>query len=326
MKTDKERSKERKKKRKAAKQQKRERKKQSVESNDSNKKTKSRHESTEKSVQELTPKEEGKDADSNDHPYQPSLTASNENRHSFSTNVLDHCETPRAAYEHLGSFLEVVGKMLHKDIQPTKSVRIWDPFYCNGSMKTIFQDMGFHNDNIIHQNVDFYQLIRDQTIPDHDILVTNPPYSDDHIHRLLEFVVTDETAKARPSCLLLPNWVSRQPDYAQRFSDILEQQGHELLYLSPLQAYTYTMPTWVSEQDRPDHVGSSGKTTPYLSSWYLVIPKDLRSKNNSRRSVLDQMDALSKRQRPPLWVVAKTVKGLKWKIKKVNQRLNGNQK
>jgi len=231
-------------------------------------------------------------------------------QHSFDTNVLDHCETPRAAYEHLREFLDVLGQSMKIS---TSSMRVWDPYYCDGAVKRIFTEMGF--DNIIHDNADFYQLIKNNTnIPPHEVLVTNPPYSDDHIHRLLEFVVGTEIVNQRPVCLLLPNWVSRRPDYEGRFVNPVGQKQYELFYLSPLEPYTYTMPPWVHQKDRPEHVGASGKTTPYLSSWYLVVPSSL-----SRDSFLEKMDAVAKQQKPKAWVVARTVKGLKWKMERARQ-------
>jgi hypothetical protein len=239
---------------------------------------------------------------------------SSQYQHAFETNVLDHCETPRAAYEHLREFLEVLGEAMK---MPTTSIHIWDPYYCDGSVKRIFTELGFTN--MIHENVDFYQLIATKCIPSHDVLVTNPPYSEDHIHRLLDFVVRTEIPNQRPVCLLLPNWVSRQPDYEERFVKPVAQTKNDLFYLSPLEPYTYSMPSWVHQKDRPEHVGSNGKTTPYLSSWYLVTPS-----STSRNSILERMDAVEKLHKPKAWVVAKTVKGLKWKIKKVKQSGAGN--
>jgi hypothetical protein len=257
----------------------------------------------------LKPYEVCENAEDQEVPSGSAGHQSSRDQHSFDTNVLDHCETPRAAYEHLREFLEVLGEAMK--IPPT-SMRIWDPYYCDGSVKRIFTEMGFTN--VIHENEDFYQLVGNKNIPSHEVLVTNPPYSEDHIHRLLEFVVGTEIPNQRAVCLLLPNWVSRQPDYEERFVKPAAQKQNELFYLSPLEPYTYTMPSWVHQKDRPEHVGVSGKTTPYLSSWYLVIPC-----SSGRDSFLERMDSLAKQHKLKAWVVAKTVKGLKWKIKKVRQ-------
>jgi hypothetical protein len=216
---------------------------------------------------------------------------------------------------HLQSFLDVLARNLH--IEPATKMSIWDPFYCDGSTKRIFNEIGFLN--VVHENVNFYELIRERKILKYDILVTNPPYSDDHIDRLLDFVITNEVPRKVTSCLLLPNWVSRKSDYQSKFVKSIEDANYELLYLAPLEPYTYTMPTWVSEKDRPEHVGGDGQTTPYLSSWYLIVPK--LSKKHSL--LVDKLDIISKQQKPPIWVVSKTVKGIKWKVQKAGQRIKG---
>lgn len=234
-------------------------------------------------------------------------------RHPFATHVLDHCETPRVAYEHLQCFLKLLAEVLK--IKPADKLKIWDPYYCDGSTKRILEEIGYAN--VINENVDFYETIKEKMIPEHDVLVTNPPYSGDHIVRLFEFIATRDICRKVPCCLLLPNWVSRQPDYAQKFIKPIEDAHQELFHLSPVQSYTYAMPLWVSERDRPRHVGSDGQTTPYLSSWYIVVPSNA-TKNGI--SLLDHMDKVAKRQTQVEWIVAKTVKGLKWKIQRVNQK------
>jgi len=244
-------------------------------------------------------------------------------RHQFATVALDHCETPVVAYEHLKSFLEKLSTTALK-VRPYTHLRIWDPFYCDGSTKRIFLQMGF---NIIHQNVDFYEIIREEpTIPRYDVLVTNPPYSGDHIDRLLAFVVSqlEQESTKKCCCLLLPNWVARKQDYTERFTNPLDKAGHELFYLSPLVPYTYNMPLWVTNDDRPEHVDGSGQTTPYLSSWYMVVPSSLKMGAGAGKSFLDGMDAVARKQKSPVWVVAKTIRGLKWKLQKLQKHKKKN--
>ena len=83
------------------------------------------------------------------------------------------------------------------------------------------------NLNYFHQvhNVceDFYQSASDGSIPEFDVLVTNPPYTSsaprcppgslfhgttDHVERLLRYC----RSCGKPCALLMPNYVSR-PDY-----------------------------------------------------------------------------------------------------------------
>lgn len=55
----------------------------------------------------------------------------------------------------------------------------------------------------ISRKEDFYEMQRLQQIPSYDVLITNPPYSDDHINRLLTFA----TNCNKPYFLLMPNFV-----------------------------------------------------------------------------------------------------------------------
>ena len=47
---------------------------------------------------------------------------------------------------------------------------IWCPFYCDGSQKEIFKELGYLK--VIHEDRDFFKYT-----PEYDILVDNPPFS-----------------------------------------------------------------------------------------------------------------------------------------------------
>ena len=183
-----------------------------------------------------------------------STTSSPHGRHAFETNPLDHCETPLCAYQHIQPVLKQIAQQINL---PPFQLRIWDPYYCDGTVKRHLANLGF--DNVINQNIDFYQRIKDNDIPPHHVIVTNPPYSENHIEQLLHFVTNNND---KPFCLLMPNWVARKTEY----KSLMGKATNQLLYLSPLQPYTYTMPSW---NQKPEHVQETGETTPYLSSWYI---------------------------------------------------------
>ncbi len=82
----------------------------------------------------------------------------------------------------------------------------------------------------------------------------------------------------------------------------------------------YAMPSFVRMEDRPDHVGTNGETTPYLSSWYIVVPPPSSVLRLEKYSVLEKMDELARKRKVKAWVVARTVRGLKWKMKKVRSK------
>ena len=158
--------------------------------------------------------------------------------------------------------------------------------------------------HVINDNVDFYRQIQNGSIPEHDLLLTNPPYSDDHIEKLLTYA----TSQDKPFCLLMPNWVARKAEY----KSLVGTTPH--FFLSPMSPYTYTMPSW---NERPEHVKDDGMTTPYLSSWYISLNVD----DAELGKVVNRLDCIAKGQVPPFWVVAKTVKGLKWKIQKASSKM-----
>ena len=263
-------------------------------------------------------------------------------QHDFVTNALDHCETPRIAYQHLiESVLLELGSdgVVNDDNHKTKTMatmRIWDPYYCNGATKRHLQALGFNN--VIHENQDFYKLIECKaTIPDHDVFLTNPPYSEDHIERLLTFLNTNNIkiddgdgdpthdnnalSSSRPFCLLLPNWVARKKEYKTLLSH------KTVFYVSPVEPYGYQMPSWNTPQ-RPDHVGEDGRTTPYLSSWYIhagiqteaLVTKLLHQQQERRKtSGVSHKEQRQRANSTRGWVVARTIKGLKWNIQKQKQ-------
>jgi hypothetical protein len=103
----------------------------------------------------------------------------------------------------------------------------------------------------------------------------------------------------------MPNWVARKSEY----KSLIGNTPH--FFLSPVKAYTYTMPSW---NEKPDHIQESGETTPYLSSWYI----SLNCSEVEMSKIENRLDAVAKKQN--IWVVAKTVKGLKWKIQKANKK------
>ena len=108
-------------------------------------------------------------------------------RHSFDTNPLDHCETPKRAYMDIQNVLMKIGKERNQG----NDVRIWDPYYCDGSVQRHLQELGFRN--ILHENQDFYQRIegKKKDIPSHDIFLTNPLEFSIFIAFLLQFFSPD---------------------------------------------------------------------------------------------------------------------------------------
>jgi hypothetical protein len=129
----------------------------------------------------------------------------------------DHCETSEAAVRDISRVLRVLAPLLLGDpAAPSAQLRLWDPFYCQGTVKVHFRQHGFplcHN-----KREDFYALVENSrrqqeeggrpTLPPHHVLVTNPPFSGTHIQRALEFCAGHGDV---PWAMLLPCSVLGQP-------------------------------------------------------------------------------------------------------------------
>lgn len=170
----------------------------------------------------------------------------------FEVDPTDHCETPEAAYVDICPCLDKIAEALGKN---RSSLAIYDPFFCKGSMGrvslTLVQQLGrLGFQNVYNKNEDFYQVQAAGQVPDYDVFITNPPYSGDHVEKLLKFVVT--TGKKKPWFLLMPNYVYRKPYYTA----ILKARGVQPILISPNQRYQYLSPL-------------TGATSPFVSFWYV---------------------------------------------------------
>ena len=95
-------------------------------------------------------------------------------------------------------------------------------------------------------NEDFYRNVDEGNIPEHDVLLTNPPYSGDHFRRILSFC----GASTKPWFLLLPNFVCRKTYYR----DAIGPRANPLFLIpDPLKPYRY----WA-----PGRKGSRSETKP----------------------------------------------------------------
>jgi hypothetical protein len=128
----------------------------------------------------------------------------------YETEYADHFETPLQAYKDVAPLWDA----LRPD---RRRHRIYDPYYCNGRTQRLLRDeLGFPQ--VIHARRDFYEDISKDKVPPHDTLVSNPPYSDNHKERCLDFCFQQlQTATCRrPFFLLLPNYVAARDYYRQR--------------------------------------------------------------------------------------------------------------
>jgi len=199
----------------------------------------------------------------------PSITKTEHEPHKFKvTDSADHCETGPKAYADIKPTLEVFAELI-PGVERPSNLRIWDPFYCTGRMKSHMLSLGFPK--VHNENEDFYVV--KQHPPRHDIIMTNPPYSRDHIPRLLEYCLTVTS----PCLLLLPSWVCKK-DYFARFDDA----NSRYFFLVPRSGrYTY---------HNPGLDGAKvGRTAPFQSFWYIAA-KGYRSELLRRLTVIANND------------------------------------
>ena len=170
----------------------------------------------------------------------------------FPTDADDHCESPLESYRDILPFLE---KLCHGN---NKDLAIYDPYYCNGAVERNFAELGFPN--VYNEMVDCYKAWSTGVgYPSFHVLITNPPYSDDHIPRLLQHVASHCFGN-RPWFLLLPTWVHKKDYYRTATSNM------KPFYLVPKKRYTYLPPKQFREKKASD---VHKKSSPFVSMWYI---------------------------------------------------------
>jgi hypothetical protein len=143
----------------------------------------------------------------------------------------DHCETPLEAYQDISPLLSAFATSISKS---PSNLSIYDPFFCEGSMVERLNSLGFQS--VYNRKEDFYEVKKNLSrLPSFDLLLTNPPYSADHMDRLLHFCINEINV---PFCLLLPNYVYMKDYYVKysnsfSFTYIIPKNGKRYLYTTP---------------------------------------------------------------------------------------------
>ena len=182
----------------------------------------------------------------------------------------DHCETPILAYQHVASFLDVVAGSLGKT---RASLRIYDPYYCAGGIKQRLGELGF--ENVLNENVDCY-LNWDSV--EYDVLVTNPPYSGDHMEKMVQYLA----AKKKPFAFVVPNFVIKKPYHREMLEKSLMP-----MYLVPKARYVYLPPKGFREKKASD---TQKKSSPYVTIWHLYGGSSREWRDLLFRNSSDQFD------------------------------------
>jgi hypothetical protein len=122
---------------------------------------------------------------------------------------------------------------------------------------------------VIHEKRDFYLDIESDTVPKHDMLITNPPYSEEHKKKCIEFAMRGLQRDNTPFALLLPTYVATKA----YFRECVNQHGlttDSMVYVVPYVNYSY---------DHPE--GTGKQVSPFRSMWFCGLPKGKFAKVSS---------------------------------------------
>ena len=190
----------------------------------------------------------------------------------YATNPDDHCETPLDAYRDILPILDELSRASGCD---KSKLRIYDPYYCNGSMIKHLESLGYTN--VYNRKEDCYAVWESNKIPPFDVLLTNPPYSEDHIEKLMMHL-TSSSFGSKPFLLLMPQWVhkkdyyinattggSRSQDKKRKRSNITPSKCNPF-YIVPQKRYVYHPPPDFRNKKVSD---THKKSSPFTSMWFV---------------------------------------------------------
>lgn len=169
--------------------------------------------------------------------------------HPFATEFGDHFATSQEAINDVAPAL----RWMLKNVVSRKDGIIYDPYYCDGSIKLKLETLGFRR--IVHENRNFYEDVKNGSVLEHDVLVTNPPYSSTHKSRILNFVLNKN--RQRPWALLVPTYCVTKQWYKDAVKMRLSSSSQPF-FIVPRTRYTYEHPT-----------GKGHKTSPFQSVWIV---------------------------------------------------------
>jgi len=186
----------------------------------------------------------------------------------YPTEEDDHCESPLEAYQHIAPLLQELASLLEKT---PKTLSLYDAYYCNGSVKERLQSLGFPT--VHHEKQDCYEVWKTgDGLPDFDVLVTNPPYSSNHMERMMQFVTAKTTSAPRTSPSATMAWFMLAPQFLHKKDCYVQSldQGYRSpitpFYLVPKNRYIYEPPKGFREKKES---GTHKKSSPFISMWYI---------------------------------------------------------
>lgn len=110
----------------------------------------------------------------------------------------------------------------------------------------------------MYRNEDFYEKISAESVPEFDILITNPPFSGAHVSKLIEYL----SGCGRPWALLMPSYVAKKDFYVHMVSE----SENKPFYVVPKKRYVFYTPKGVNRGSK--RFNKRGRTSPYVTIWY----------------------------------------------------------
>lgn len=186
----------------------------------------------------------------------------------YPTNPDDHCETPLQSYTDV---LPILSELCKGFSTEKKSLKVYDPYYCDGSVVKHLSTLGFNS--VYNKREDCYEVWTSNSEPQHDVFLTNPPYSDDHIEKLMRHVTSSSFGNT-PWLLLMPQWVHKK-DYYINATTKNSTRPCNPFYIVPKKRYVYLPPTNFREKKDSD---VHKKSSPFVSMWYCWGGNEKRNK------------------------------------------------
>eukprot|EP00051_Salpingoeca_urceolata_P008061 m.103116 g.103116 ORF g.103116 m.103116 type:complete len:370 (+) comp15559_c0_seq1:91-1200(+) len=200
----------------------------------------------------------------------------------FTVDAADHCETPLIAYEHLALLLGELARCTPQKHQqrnrgqsatpaptpPSPGLRVYDPYFCAGSVKRHLAALGFPN--VSNQPRDCYAdwAAGASAAPEAhewDVLVTNPPFSGDHMDRL--FAHLGQLCQQQQAwAVLVPSFVHKKPYFEAAMGGRGRAASRTPLFLVPHKRYVFLPPPGAREKKASD---THAKSSAFVTLWIV---------------------------------------------------------
>ena len=172
----------------------------------------------------------------------------------------DDRETPLRALEDI---FPIITSIIEYKQCSLNEFLIYDPYYCNGNIKRRLESLGLNRNNIYNDPIDCYYAQKYNLIKSFDLLLSNPPYSSDHIRRCIQYSIKSE----KPWLLLLPSNVIHRSWFNQEIKD------YNVLYIAPYEKYVFEVNNSSnSDENEENDRNTNLKHIPMVTMWFLGIP------------------------------------------------------